>query len=125
MTVSARNKRVAWIVVVGLLLSSVLAGVVSFYASSQPDGLERVAEDKGFLGNAQDSATKDSPLADYGVKGVENERLSVGLAGLAGVGITLVAAFGLFYALGRKRPEDPDSVAASGDDVTATSNAAG
>ena len=66
----------------GFIASIFLAGVVSFYASSSPDGLEKVAEDIGFIESAKDHALSDSALADYGVSGVENERLSVGLAGL-------------------------------------------
>ena len=42
-----------------------LAAVVSFYTSGSPDGLNRVAEDKGFAAHEEDSATADSPLADY------------------------------------------------------------
>src|SRR3546814_8212288 len=63
-----------------LVVSLLLAGVASFYASSHPDGLEHVAEKTGFLDSGEDSATADSPLADYGVEGVDNERLSGGLA---------------------------------------------
>ena len=33
----------------GFIVSLFLAGVVSFYASSSPDGLEKVAEDIGFI----------------------------------------------------------------------------
>ena len=46
-----------------------IAGVGSFYASSHPDGLEYVAEQTGFLDSAEDSATADSPFADYGNAG--------------------------------------------------------
>lgn len=92
-----KNKFVA----VGLGLSLVLAGGVSYYASSHPDGLEKVAADIGFLDSAKESAVKDSPLADYGVAGVENERISSGLAGIIGVATTAAVSFGLFYALRR------------------------
>ncbi|MFM9151752.1 MAG: PDGLE domain-containing protein [Candidatus Planktophila sp.] len=92
-----KNKFVA----VGLALSLVLAGGVSYYASSHPDGLEKVAGDIGFLDSAKDSAVKDSPLAEYGVAGVENERISGGLAGIIGVATTAAVSFGLFYALRR------------------------
>jgi hypothetical protein len=80
-----------------------LAGVVSFYASSQPDGLEKVAEEKGFLDTAKDSAVSGSPLSDYGVSGIDSERMSVGLAGVIGVVATAVVAFGLFMMIRRKR----------------------
>ena len=89
------------LVAVGLVLSLVLAGGVSYYASSQPDGLEKVAGDVGFLDSAEESAVKDSPLAEYGVAGIENERLSGGLAGVIGVASTAAISFGLFYALRR------------------------
>ena len=74
----------------GFLVSLFLAGVVSFYASSDPDGLEKVAEDIGFIETAKDHTYADGALADYGVKGIDNERASVGLAAadgmMAGVG---------------------------------------
>ena len=74
--------------IAGLLVAVGLALVVSGFASGSPDGLERVAEDKGFLETAQDHLFADGPLADYAVKGVDNERLSTGLSGLVGVLIT-------------------------------------
>ena len=94
------------LVAVGLVLSLVLAGGVSYYASSQPDGLEKVAGDVGFLDSAEESAVKDSPLAEYGVAGIENERLSGGLAGVIGVASTAAISFGLFYALRRLKKEE-------------------
>lgn len=87
----------------GLLVSLLLAGVVSFYASSNPDGLEKVAEEIGFIETAKDPATAGSALADYGVAGVENERASVGIAGVIGVAATGVVATGLFLYLGKRK----------------------
>jgi cobalt/nickel transport protein len=89
------------LVVTGLVVSLVLAGGVSYYASSQPDGLEKVAGDIGFLDSAKESAVEDGPLAGYGVAGVDNERISGGLAGVIGVASTAAVSFGLFYALRR------------------------
>ena len=83
----------------------VLAAVVSFYASSSPDGLEKVAEEIGFLDTAKDHANSDFALADYGVAGVDNERFSVGLAGTIGVVATGAVAVVLFVALGRKKKQ--------------------
>lgn len=87
----------------GLLVSLLLAGVVSFYASSHPDGLEKVAEEIGFIETAKDPATAGSALADYGVAGVENERASVGIAGVLGVAATGAVATGLFMYLGKRK----------------------
>jgi hypothetical protein len=96
------NKR---FLIAGLLVALALAGVVSFYASTKPDGLEKVAADKGINAREEDHALKDSPLGDYGVQGVGNERLSGGLAGVIGVGVTLLAGGGLFWFV-RRRTSD-------------------
>ena len=86
----------------GLLVAIGLALVVSGFASSSPDGLEKVAKDKGFLETARDHLFADGPLADYAVKGIDNERLSTGLSGLIGVLVTFGVGWALF-ALVRKR----------------------
>ena len=86
----------------GFLVSLFLAGVVSFYASSDPDGLEKVAEDIGFIETAKDHTYADGALADYGVKGIDNERASVGLAGVIGVIGTAVVGGALFIFIARK-----------------------
>ncbi|EKX68813.1 cobalt ABC transporter permease [Streptomyces ipomoeae] len=98
----------------GLGVSLLLAGVVSFYASADPDGLEKVAADKGIDAKAEEHATADSPLADYGVQGLTDARLSGGLAGVIGVGVTVVAGTGVFWAVRRRRTSEaasPSSVA--------------
>ena len=86
----------------GFIASLLLAGVVSFYASSHPDGLEKVAKDIGFIDTAKSHKNADGLLADYGVKGVDNERLSVGAAGVIGVIATGVISTGLFMLVRRK-----------------------
>jgi hypothetical protein len=75
-------------VIGGLLVALGLAIFITPFASSSPDGLERVATDKDFLKSAEDHAFSDSPVADYSVKGIENDKLSTSLAGLIGVLIT-------------------------------------
>ncbi len=96
----------------GLLVCLLVAGVASFYASSHPDGLEYVAEKTGFMTAAEDSATADSPLADYQTRGVDNERLSGAIAGILGVLTIAVLSTGLFWSL--RRRGDHDEPAASG-----------
>ena len=88
---------------VALTVVLMLAGVGSFYASASPDGLERVAGDSGFLDRAEDSAAAGSPLSDYGTSGVADERLSVGLAGVIGVLVTLAIAVAVFALVARRR----------------------
>ncbi|MGW1069257.1 energy-coupling factor ABC transporter permease [Streptomyces aureus] len=98
------SHRKVWIT--GLVTSLVLAGFVSFYASASPDGLEKVAKDKGIDTRTKAHASEDSPLAGYGVKDVSDARLSGGLAGVIGVGVTIVAGSGVFWALRRRRSAD-------------------
>ncbi|GAA2125994.1 PDGLE domain-containing protein [Nocardioides bigeumensis] len=98
-------------VAVGLLVALLVAGVASFYASSHPDGLEHVAEQTGFLDSADDSPAADSPLADYQTRGVGDDRISGGLAGVIGCLLTLGVSGGLFLVLRRRgTPADPDQV---------------
>jgi cobalt/nickel transport system permease protein len=106
--VAARSHRKVW--AIGLVTSLVLAGFVSFYASADPDGLEKVAADKGIDKKAEEHAGADSPLADYGVKDVEDARLSGGLAGVIGVGVTVVAGSTVFWAVRRRRTNDASPV---------------
>ncbi|MGD6744941.1 energy-coupling factor ABC transporter permease [Streptomyces sp. BH106] len=105
--VAARSHRKVW--AIGLAASVVLAGFVSFYASANPDGLEKVAHDKGIDRTEKQHASSDSPLADYGVKDITDARLSGGLAGIIGVGVTVVAGTGIFWALRRRRTGDAAS----------------
>lgn len=91
------DKRLWTFLGIGLLVTLLVAAVLSGFASGEPDGLERVAIDEGFDATAEDSAVAGSPLADYGVEGVDDERIGTGIAGVIGVGITLVVTVGLLY----------------------------
>ena len=91
-----------------LLVTLLIAGALSYYASAHPDGLEYVAGSTGFLDTAKEPATAAGPLAGYGVEGVGNDRLSGGLAGIIGVAVTLVLAGGLGRLLRRRTPARQD-----------------
>ena len=69
------------------------------FASSHPDGLERVAEDKGFSGLA------DSPpyelISDYVFPWVDNEDLATVLSGIVGVLIVATVVFAVGFLLTR------------------------
>ncbi len=85
-------------------VSAALAGGVSYYASSHPDGLNKVAIDLGFAEAEKESALSGSPLADYSVAGIESERLSTAVAGITGV-LATAAVGGVLYLWVRK-PQD-------------------
>ncbi len=81
-----------------LAAALVMAGLASPFASSRPDGLERVAADKGFLEQGEGKAAWTwAFLPDYAVPGVGNSAVATGLAGIAGVG----AVFACGWLLGR------------------------
>lgn len=105
-TAPSRRVPTRTVVLVGLGVSLVLAVVVSLFASASPDGLEHVAETLGFADTAGDSAVAGSPLADYGTAGVGNEWLSTAIAGVVGLLVTGLVAFGLMRLLARPSAED-------------------
>jgi cobalt/nickel transport protein len=113
-----RSSNLRLFLIAGLLVAVGLALIVSGFASSSPDGLEKVAEDKGFLETAQDHLFADSPLADYAVKGVDNERLSTGLAGLVGVLVTFGIGLAVFALVRTMRPGSRDGGAGKGSEPT-------
>ncbi|MFD4026390.1 energy-coupling factor ABC transporter permease [Streptomyces sp. NPDC058576] len=98
-----RSTRGFWIT--GLVSAFLLAGFVSFYASANPDGLEKVAADQGIDEKAEEHGAADSPLADYGVGDIADARLSGGLAGAIGVSATVVVGTGVFWVVRRREDE--------------------
>ncbi|HIH36605.1 MAG TPA: hypothetical protein HA232_01695 [Methanocellales archaeon] len=82
---------------IGLIIALVLAGGVSLFASSSPDGLERVAIDHDFIELGEGHEVIRSPMPDYVVPGISNETLAASLAGLIGT----LMMFGLVYGLGK------------------------
>jgi cobalt/nickel transport system permease protein len=88
----------------GLLIALALA-VASPLASAYPDGLEWVAEQKGFLGAAQGPFYNVMP--DYVLPGVTNGALATILAGI--LGTLLVFGVTLAMAYSRRRRQAPGS----------------
>ena len=103
-TPARRGPSTRSLVIVGLVVSVLLAGVLSLYASGHPDGLEHVAGALGFDTTARDSPTAGSPLADYAVADVDDPRLSGGLAGLVGVVVVGLVMTGVLVVV-RRRPQ--------------------
>ena len=79
-----------WLLLGIAVVALLLAGVVSRFASGDPDGLTKVSEDKGF---AHTEKPRDSLIGDYG-----------SLTGVVGVLVVLGVAGGVAYAVRRRRP---------------------
>jgi len=94
-----RSSNLRLFVAGGLLVAIGLAMLVSGFASSSPDGLNKVAEDHGFAANARQHLFENGPLAGYAVKGVNGDRLSTGISGLIGVLVTFGIGLALFALL--------------------------
>lgn len=108
------RKRLALFFAGFAVVALILAGIVSYFANSNPDGLDHstqqgcqvVQTEQGeeldgtcIAQNAKDHALKDGPLADYAVGG--DDRFT-GVAGVVGVLATAAVGFGVFFLL-RKR----------------------
>jgi len=91
------------LVVAGLLVALLLAGVASFYASSDPDGLTKVSQDQGFAQSEEQHGAGDGPFAGYQTDGIAGGRLSGGLAGVVGSLVVLTIAGGGALAVRRRR----------------------
>jgi cobalt/nickel transport system permease protein len=79
----------------GLVLAAALALLGSPFASKAPDGLEKVAEQKGFMQAASEDkvAWTKAPFPDYRIRAVGSGKVSTSLAGLIGT----VAVFGVGF----------------------------
>lgn len=92
--------------VVGLLIALAIAALLSPFASPNPDGLEKVAEDKGFLHLAEGVELIKTWMPDYVFPGIASEPLATSLAGLTGTLLVFGFAysFGVILARRRKAP---------------------
>lgn len=90
------------IAVVGLGIALGVA-FLSPLASSNPDGLEKVAEDEEFLDEAKDPPYE--VIADYVFPGVDNDNVATVMAGVLGVLIVAALTFGVAFLLRRSGRE--------------------
>jgi cobalt/nickel transport protein len=126
---SPERKRLVLFLAGGLLVSFLLAGVVSNFASGSPDGLDS-ATLEGCTTNADGAITggdcpakragdhelAKGPLADYAVKGIDNQFVATGLSGVIGVLVVFGIGGGLFW-LVRRRPSDAEERAEAASDA--------
>jgi hypothetical protein len=82
--------------VLALAIAVGLATAVSPFASSSPDGLERVAQDQAFIDDGRrHGLQEDAPVPDYALPGIGDARLATGLAGFLGTLVVFAAGFGV------------------------------
>jgi cobalt/nickel transport system permease protein len=88
-TIPAKSNNLGW-AAIGILITIAVV-LLSPFASANPDGLERVADDLGFIELAQNSPL--TIFSDYLIPSIANAGLSTILAGVIGVMIIGVITY--------------------------------
>ena len=102
-------------VLLALAVSVGLGVAVSPWADSSPDGLEKVAENKGFLEDGRlHGVQENAPVPDYAFPGIDNPRVATGVAGFVGVLIVAAAGTGLAFLARRRTPRGREEEAPAG-----------
>jgi len=90
------KRRLDGFIWIGLGISLLLALLLSPLASTSPDGLEKVAETKGFSEKGESlKFWKHAPLSDYTLPWIKNEKVSTALSGLIGTLAIFLLALGI------------------------------
>lgn len=79
-----------------LSLTIILVVALIPFASKSPDGLEKVAGEKGFSEKADSASPIKVLIPDYLWPGIKNEKVALSLSAIAG----LLIVFSLSYAVG-------------------------
>jgi hypothetical protein len=97
--------KIRWFTILALAVAVGLATAASPFASSSPDGLERVAGDNAFLEQGRlAKVQEDAPVPDYAFPGVDDPRVATGLAGFTGTLGVFALGWGLAVIV-RRRPQ--------------------
>ena len=90
--------------ILALAVAILLGAALAPFASSSPDGLERVAAEQGFADRGRLAPVqRHAPAGGYAFPGIDDAHVATGLAGLAGaLGVFLLGA-GLVAVVRRPR----------------------
>ena len=91
-----------WFTVLALAVAIALGTAFSPFASSSPDGLQKVAQQQGFQDRARTARVHEqAPAPGYALPGIEDARLATGLAGFAGTLCVFLLGSGMVTVLRR------------------------
>lgn len=90
-------------IIIGMVAAIFLALTISPFASSFPDGLEKVAEHLGFIERGEGEPVVQSPIPDYQFPGIKNEAIATSMAGVVGTILVFGITLGIGKAIGRKK----------------------
>jgi cobalt/nickel transport protein len=89
-------------IVIGLAAALSIALFLSPFASSWPDGLERVAKDLGFFEKGEGAEVLKAPIPDYKFPGMDSEGFATALSGSIGTIVMFCIGFGIARLLRKK-----------------------
>ncbi len=90
------ERRLTGLIWIGLGICLLLALFLSPFASSKPDGLEKVAETHGFAGKGEAPKLWDrAPFRNYSFPGIKNEKVSTAVSGFLGTLAIFFLALGI------------------------------
>jgi hypothetical protein len=98
-TGSGRLGRRWW--AVGIAIATLVVVILAPLASPNPDGLERVAEDAGFIEKATNFW--GGLLSGYAIPGIDDPAVSTILSGLLGVAVVTALVFVLGRVVARRK----------------------
>lgn len=86
-----------------------LAVLVAPFASSQPDGLERVLADNGVtVPEPAKKSESDSPFVGYQVPAVEDEAKAIALTGVIGLAVMFFGSYAIAKMMLRAKRRDDE-----------------
>jgi len=95
---------------IGLGICLLLALFLSPFASSNPDGLEKVAESQGFADKGEGWSLWDrAPFRDYSIPGIKNEKVSTALSGFLGTLAIFFLALGVGKLIRKPAMQTPNT----------------
>ncbi|MCL1597769.1 MAG: PDGLE domain-containing protein [Actinomycetia bacterium] len=101
--------RNAWLLILAIVIILAVGVGLSQIASTQPDGLEHVAQDQGFADAANEHVLQDAPLAGYGENLDGSSRTATAVSALIGI----IATAGLGFVVLRIARKSPDTHSAA------------
>ncbi|MGB9814026.1 MAG: PDGLE domain-containing protein [Thermovenabulum sp.] len=93
------NKNIRWVYI--LIASLIVAALLSPFASSFPDGLERVSQDLGIEEKGVNEFFT-TPFSDYRVSYIKNDFFSTAISGIIGTITVFALSYGLGHIIARK-----------------------
>jgi cobalt/nickel transport protein len=95
------DKKTKQLIIGGIIIAILIAVGSAFFASSDPDGLEKSIEE--ILPDFEDEHLIESPMPDYVIHSIGENPVSSSIAIIVGIIIVFILAYGLGYLLKRKK----------------------